>query len=119
MRLSRSVVCSPVAALRYQHATVDRDRALTDAPSDLGRKAVVMPLQPEDPRPNEETESELPRGGRAMVVLRSNPKPAPYAVIVPLTRGNLRADDGIRTRDPHLGKVMLYQLSHVRVRPSP
>ena len=28
---------------------------------------------------------------------------------------HLRADDGIRTRDPHLGKVMLYQLSHVRV----
>jgi hypothetical protein len=26
-----------------------------------------------------------------------------------------RADDGIRTRDPHLGKVMLYQLSHVRM----
>ncbi len=25
------------------------------------------------------------------------------------------ADDGIRTRDPHLGKVMLYQLSHVRL----
>src|ERR1700677_1832519 len=25
------------------------------------------------------------------------------------------ADDGIRTRDPHLGKVMLYQLSHVRM----
>src|SRR5918996_5809099 len=29
-----------------------------------------------------------------------------------------RADDGIRTRDPHLGKVVLYQLSHVRVAPS-
>ncbi len=29
-----------------------------------------------------------------------------------------RADDGIRTRDPHLGKVVLYQLSHVRVRPA-
>src|SRR5258708_28506259 len=29
----------------------------------------------------------------------------------------LRADDGIRTRDPHLGKVMLYQLSHVRMSP--
>ena len=28
------------------------------------------------------------------------------------------ADDGTRTRDPHLGKVMLYQLSHVRKRPS-
>ena len=27
-----------------------------------------------------------------------------------------RADDGTRTRDPHLGKVMLYQLSHIRVR---
>src|SRR5688500_19588451 len=26
-----------------------------------------------------------------------------------------RADDGIRTRDPHLGKVVLYQLSNVRV----
>ena len=26
-----------------------------------------------------------------------------------------RADDEIRTRDPHLGKVMLYQLSHIRV----
>ena len=26
-----------------------------------------------------------------------------------------RADNGIRTRDPHLGKVMLYQLSHVRM----
>jgi hypothetical protein len=30
-------------------------------------------------------------------------------------RHHTRADDGIRTRDPHLGKVMLYQLSHVRV----
>src|SRR6266568_4148871 len=29
------------------------------------------------------------------------------------------ADDGIRTRDPHLGKVMLYQLSHVRVTTHP
>ena len=24
------------------------------------------------------------------------------------------ADNGARTRDPHLGKVVLYQLSHVR-----
>ncbi len=28
----------------------------------------------------------------------------------------LRADDGIRTRDPHLGKVMRYQLRYVRKR---
>ena len=32
-----------------------------------------------------------------------------------LDEGFRGADDGIRTRDPHLGKVMLYQLSHVRV----
>src|SRR5262245_54738934 len=29
-----------------------------------------------------------------------------------------RADDGTRTRDPNLGKVVLYQLSHVRVDPT-
>jgi hypothetical protein len=28
----------------------------------------------------------------------------------------IRADDGDRTRDPQLGKLMLYQLSYVRVR---
>jgi hypothetical protein len=28
------------------------------------------------------------------------------------------ADDGDRTRDPQLGKLMLYQLSYVRVTPS-
>ena len=35
--------------------------------------------------------------------------------LLPRSRGTFfGADDGIRTRDPHLGKVMLYQLSHVR-----
>ena len=33
----------------------------------------------------------------------------------PLTRSFVGADDEIRTRDPHLGKVMLYQLSHIRI----
>jgi hypothetical protein len=28
--------------------------------------------------------------------------------------GFSRADDGVRTRDPQLGKLMLYQLSYVR-----
>ena len=32
-----------------------------------------------------------------------------------LAPGFLGADDEIRTRDPHLGKVMLYQLSHIRM----
>jgi hypothetical protein len=27
-----------------------------------------------------------------------------------------RAEDEIRTRDPHLGKVMLYQLSYFRIK---
>ncbi len=30
-----------------------------------------------------------------------------------------RADDGIRTRDPHLGKVMRYQLRYIRIRAPP
>ena len=30
---------------------------------------------------------------------------------------SLRAEDGIRTRDPHLGKVMRYQLRYVRMPP--
>ena len=34
----------------------------------------------------------------------------------PVTWDFSGADDGIRTRDPNLGKVVLYQLSHVRVR---
>jgi hypothetical protein len=32
----------------------------------------------------------------------------------PLARGFYEADDGDRTRDPQLGKLMLYQLSYVR-----
>ena len=33
-------------------------------------------------------------------------------------RAFLEADDGVRTRDPQLGKLMLYQLSYVRKAPS-
>jgi hypothetical protein len=48
---------------------------------------------------------------------------APCGSAEPLTMSDsvdtFGADDGIRTRDPHLGKVMLYQLSHVRVRVIP
>ena len=32
------------------------------------------------------------------------------------TQDNNGADNGARTRDPNLGKVVLYQLSHVRLR---
>ena len=34
------------------------------------------------------------------------------------SREVFRADDGTRTRDPHLGKVMRYQLRYVRMQPS-
>ena len=34
-------------------------------------------------------------------------------------RGRNGAEDGTRTRDPHLGKVMLYQLSHFRLKFQP
>ena len=37
----------------------------------------------------------------------------------PRTRGGDGADDRIRTGDPHLGKVMLYQLSYVRTSAGP
>ena len=42
----------------------------------------------------------------------ANPPTHPIGAV--LFHENLGADDGIRTRDPNLGKVVLYQLSHVR-----
>ncbi len=44
----------------------------------------------------------------------------PKSAVLPLDEGaavrlgRIGAEDGTRTRDPHLGKVMLYQLSHFR-----
>ena len=44
----------------------------------------------------------------------------PKSAVLPLDEGAAGpgqqngAEDGTRTRDPHLGKVMLYQLSHFR-----
>jgi hypothetical protein len=36
------------------------------------------------------------------------------AFCLSVSRGLAKADDGVRTRDPQLGKLMLYQLSYVR-----
>ncbi len=47
---------------------------------------------------------------RPLPRLSANPPYVPTEI-----GGVMRADDGTRTRDPHLGKVMLYQLSHVRM----
>ena len=46
--------------------------------------------------------------------LQAVASPLGHATVV-LTEDLLRADDGIRTRDPHLGKVMRYQLRYVRI----
>src|ERR1700722_11523411 len=50
--------------------------------------------------------------GGATAILAKRPWAAEQGV---KPKPRLRADDGIRTRDPHLGKVMLSQLSHVRM----
>jgi hypothetical protein len=60
------------------------------------------------------TQSKVMSHGQTMAKSWPNAR-APKSQKLPLNG----ADDGIRTRDPHLGKVMLYQLSHVRVRPPP
>ena len=59
--------------------------------------------------------AQLPRWRRDLNPCTRLCRPLPRLSATP-PRGpsDLRADDGIRTRDPHLGKVMLYQLSHVR-----
>ena len=43
----------------------------------------------------------------------------PWTTKAPPERGFLEAGDGIRTRDPQLGKLMLYQLSYTRVMAQP
>ena len=67
------------------------------------------------------------RGGSQTVVRRMLAAPRGFeprftdskSAVLPLDEGAavreaIGAEDGTRTRDPHLGKVMLYQLSHFR-----
>jgi integrase len=49
---------SPTAAMRYQHATEDRDRVLADALAALVPSAEVLPLSPRDRRAMDGAESE-------------------------------------------------------------
>src|SRR6266540_1976008 len=46
----------------------------------------------------------------------SDPIPMVASLLRPTTTPTERADGGDRTRDPQLGKLMLYRLSYVRVR---
>jgi hypothetical protein len=49
--------------------------------------------------------------------LQAVASPLGHSTEVEASTASLRADDGTRTRDPHLGKVMRYQLRYVRARP--
>ena len=57
--------------------------------------------------------SALPLGHVAMCARQEKGRPNFFSIAGLLTING--ADDGVRTRDPDLGKVVLYQLSHVRV----
>ena len=57
--------------------------------------------------------SALPLGHVATLAAPSLKRPAKIAHDRPCADDG--ADDGVRTRDPDLGKVVLYQLSHVRI----
>ena len=46
--------------------------------------------------------------------LQAATSPLGHSTVSPEVLRRFRADDGIRTRDPHLGKVMRYQLRYVR-----
>jgi integrase len=98
---------SPVAALRYQHATDDRDRVLAE----LGRRAGGGPTEvtpPERPSPaNRTLPIDDPRDGRAIEGDVEQEDRSRWAEILPLTRENIGGDDGTRTHDPLLAKQVL------------
>jgi integrase len=81
--MHRAGHASPAAALRYQHATEDRDRALADA---LAHLATVQEIDPRDGRAIEGDE-----GSNPVVRIGSSPG------------GSQRAGDGNRTRVLSLG----------------
>jgi integrase len=84
---------SPAAALRYQHATEDRDRALAAALTELSRSAQVVPIKARD--------------GRAIEQQSGETEQEDEAKIVALTREDSGGDDGTRTHDPLLAKQVL------------
>ena len=98
---------SPVAALRYQHATDDRDRVLAEALAELGRRACGRPTDDDTSGVSEPAIGADPRDGRAMEGEGEQEDWSQWAEIVPLTRENMSGDDGTRTHDPLLAKQVL------------
>ncbi len=91
--MHRAGHASPAAALRYQHATEDRDRAIAFALAELARTAEVVELHPRD--------------GRAMADGSVASVEPDETQIMTLTRKNFSGDDGTRTHDPLLAKQVL------------
>ena len=65
--MARMGHASPQAALIYQHATAERDRAIADALSDLAAKAEVEPI---DRRRDHNPEKVRSRSGHAALSAR-------------------------------------------------
>jgi hypothetical protein len=61
--MRRAGHASPAAALRYQHATDDRDQVLADALADFAAGATVVPLDAAR-RAAGETRADIPRTRR-------------------------------------------------------
>ena len=80
-----------------------------------------------DREPSLPSSAPVSYAGRRRVRSRARRRPSPRPRTAPsgryvvdrteqrMTPGKQRADDGARTRDPHLGEVMRYQLRYVRI----
>ena len=88
--------CESRQTLRFHKKGPDRSRGLSYGADDENRRRFAPP-----PESRPHFQSQLK-------------EPGPWGRVL-----SIGADDEIRTRDPHLGKVMLYQLSHVRRRRHP
>ena len=85
------------------------DTGIEPVTSSVSRKRASPCANRPLPDPNEVAAGFEP----AYTALQAVASPLGHATVSPRS-DPLRADDGIRTRDPHLGKVMRYQLRYVR-----
>jgi hypothetical protein len=91
---------SPRAALIYQHATRRGERAIGDFLGGLIERRHDGQAAAEGP-----TDVDGARGGACGTMTRNATNPAQIAIVTADLGGSCGADDGTRTRDPHLGKA--------------
>src|SRR5690606_64893 len=106
--LSGSSVRLPMAslALPFSSSNAPIVGSLSCRPRSVAPRGAEGSPAPTRPRRRQATTSVTPPADPRRAAGSRSGEPGPAV---------LGADDGTRTRDPHLGKVMLYQLSHVRV----